>query len=43
MKITQDVRKYAAEKGLEEGNEVLEEGMAEMSETFKKEGSKLYL
>ncbi len=43
MKITQDVRKYAAEKGLEEGAEVLEEGMAEMSETFKKEGSKLYL
>jgi len=43
MKITQDVRKYAAEKGLEEGTEVLEEGMAEMSETFKKEGSKLYL
>jgi phosphomethylpyrimidine synthase len=43
MKITQDVRKYAAERGLEEGAEVLEEGMAEMSETFKKEGSKLYL
>ena len=43
MKITQDVRKYAAERGLEEGTEVLEEGMAEMSETFKKEGSKLYL
>ena len=43
MKITQDVRKYAAERGLEEGAEVLEEGMAEMSETFKKEGNKLYL
>ena len=43
MKITQDVRKYAAEKGLEEGDKVLEEGMAEMSETFKKKGSELYL
>lgn len=43
MKITQDVRQYAAEKGLEEGHKVLEEGMAEMSETFKKKGSELYL
>ncbi|MDB9725204.1 phosphomethylpyrimidine synthase ThiC [Salibacteraceae bacterium] len=43
MKITQDVRQYAAEKGLEEGDKVLEEGMAEMSETFKKKGSELYL
>lgn len=43
MKITQDVRKYAAEKGLEAEQEALVEGMKEMSGEFKKAGSELYL
>ncbi|HEX4887586.1 MAG TPA: phosphomethylpyrimidine synthase ThiC [Luteibaculaceae bacterium] len=43
MKITQDVRKYAEEKGIEANEEVLAEGMKEMSEEFKKSGSELYL
>ncbi len=43
MKITQDVRKYAAEKGLEEEQAALAEGMKEMSDEFKKAGSELYL
>ncbi len=43
MKITQDVRKYAEDKGVQDEAKALEEGMAEMSETFKKKGSELYL
>jgi len=42
MKITQDVRDYAREKGLEEGT-ALEEGMKEMSEEFKSAGSEIYV
>ena len=41
MKITQDVRDYAVEKGLEE-EKALEEGMKEMSKTFKDKGSQIY-
>ncbi|MCP5014917.1 MAG: phosphomethylpyrimidine synthase ThiC, partial [Ketobacter sp.] len=41
MKITQDVRDYAAEQGLKE-EEALEAGMHEMSETFKAEGGEIY-
>jgi phosphomethylpyrimidine synthase len=41
MKITQDVRDYAENKGLEE-KEALEEGMKEMSQTFKDKGSQIY-
>ena len=41
MKITQDVRDYAKEHGLED-NDVLKKGMEEMAETFKAEGGKLY-
>jgi phosphomethylpyrimidine synthase len=41
MKITQDVRDYAAQKGLEE-QAALEAGMKEKSEEFKKSGSKIY-
>jgi phosphomethylpyrimidine synthase len=37
MKITQDIRDYAAEK------EKKEQGMAHMSETFKAMGSEVYL
>ena len=41
MKITEDVRKYAAEKGI--GEEVaLQEGMAEKSQEFLEGGAKVY-
>lgn len=42
MKITQDVREYAAKQGVDE-NEVLLEGMAEKSREFKQKGSEIYL
>ena len=41
MKITQDVRDYAEQKGLEE-KQALAEGMSEMSESFKEKGSEIY-
>ena len=41
MKITQDVRDYALEKGLEEKN-AIDEGMKEMSDTFKEKGGQIY-
>ncbi len=41
MKITQDVRKYAAEQGLAE-EEALKQGMEEKSREFTKNGSELY-
>ena len=41
MKITQDVRDYAEQKGLEE-KQALDEGMKEMSDTFKEKGSEIY-
>jgi phosphomethylpyrimidine synthase len=41
MKITQDVRDYAEKKGVEE-EKALEEGMKEMSKTFKDKGSQIY-
>ncbi len=42
MKITQDVRDYAAQKELDE-KEALAEGMKEMSEQFKKVGAEIYV
>ena len=42
MKITQDVRRYAAEKGLED-QEALAAGMQEKSEEFRSHGGKVYL
>jgi len=42
MKISQDVRDYAKEHGLETEN-AIEEGMKEMSETYTEKGSELYL
>ncbi|MDX6282625.1 MAG: phosphomethylpyrimidine synthase, partial [Kribbellaceae bacterium] len=42
MRITADIRKYAAEHGLDSA-EAIEAGFAEMSETFKAKDSKLYL
>ena len=41
MKITEDVRKYAEQKGVDEQAALLL-GMAEQSETFKKEGAVIY-
>jgi phosphomethylpyrimidine synthase len=42
MKITQDVRDYAAQKGIEEAA-ALEAGMKEKSEQFKKSGAEIYV
>jgi phosphomethylpyrimidine synthase len=42
MKITQDVRDYAAQKGLEE-QAALQAGMKEKAEEFKKAGSQIYV
>jgi phosphomethylpyrimidine synthase len=41
MKITQDVREYAAQKGLEE-QAALAAGLQEKAEEFKKSGAKIY-
>jgi len=41
MKITQDVRDYAAKQKLDEA-EALAQGMAEKSEEFKKQGAEVY-
>ena len=41
MKITQDVREYAKQKGVEE-TKALDEGMKEMSESFKEKGGEIY-
>jgi phosphomethylpyrimidine synthase len=42
MKITQEVRRFAAEKGVEE-EIALEEGMKEKSEAFRQSGAEIYL
>ncbi|WP_051633271.1 phosphomethylpyrimidine synthase ThiC [Thermonema rossianum] len=42
MKITQDVRKYAEEKGLDE-QKAIEEGMKEKADEFKSKGKEIYL
>ena len=41
MKITEDVRKYAAEQGLEE-SEALQKGLEEKSREFAEKGAELY-
>jgi len=41
MKITQDVRDYAQQKGVEE-RQALSEGMQEMSASFKEKGGEIY-
>jgi phosphomethylpyrimidine synthase len=41
MKITEDVRKYAAEQGIAE-SEALEKGMAEKSREFTERGAEIY-
>ncbi len=42
MKITQDVREYAKEKGISNLNEALETGMEEKAEQFRQQGSNIY-
>jgi len=41
MKITEDIRKYAAEQGIAE-EEALKQGMAVKSKEFQEEGAGLY-
>ena len=41
MKITEDVRKYAAEQGLAE-SEALESGMEEKRKEFPEKGAEVY-
>jgi phosphomethylpyrimidine synthase len=41
MKITEDVRKYAAEQGLAE-EEALKKGLKEKSREFAEKGSEIY-
>lgn len=43
MKITEDVRQYAAENGYGVEDDAIEAGMAEMSEKYKEMGNQLYL
>ena len=42
MKITQDVREYAATQGVTDEAEALEKGMAEKAEQFRAQGAQLY-
>jgi len=42
MKITQDVRDYAAAKGIEDLNDALTKGMEEKATEFKKMGGEIY-
>jgi len=42
MKITQDVRNYAAEHGLTDEQKAIEQGFREQSERFREEGSLIY-
>ncbi|MEO6696449.1 MAG: phosphomethylpyrimidine synthase ThiC [Gammaproteobacteria bacterium] len=42
MKITQDVREYAAQKGIEDASMALMEGMKEKSAEFKQQGATVY-
>jgi phosphomethylpyrimidine synthase len=41
MKITEDVRKYAAEHGLTDAN-VIEEGLKQKATEFTEAGAKIY-
>jgi phosphomethylpyrimidine synthase len=42
MKITEDVRKYAEEKGIT-AEDAITEGMVEKSEQFKEQGHQLHI
>jgi len=41
MKITEDARKYAAQKGIDE-NTVLEQGLRDKAEEFQQAGVEIY-
>ena len=43
MKISQEVRDFAAENEIDENNEIFQKGMEEKSEEFKEKGSEIYL
>ncbi|TXE09583.1 phosphomethylpyrimidine synthase ThiC [Seonamhaeicola algicola] len=43
MKISQEVRDFAAENDIDENNEIFQKGMNEKSEEFKEKGSEIYL
>ena len=42
MKITQDVRDYAKQKGIDDVNLAMKSGLKEKANDFKKQGSKIY-
>ena len=42
MKITQEVRAYARDKGVSD-EQALQDGMQSMSDSFKKSGSEIYI
>jgi phosphomethylpyrimidine synthase len=42
MKITQDVRDYAANMGIDDIDKALEKGMSEKSEEFREKGGDIY-
>ena len=42
MKISQDVRDYADEQGLDNVEQALKKGMEDMSKEFKEKGSEIY-
>jgi len=42
MKISQDVREYAAKQGIGDIGVAVEKGMAEKAEQFKQSGSEIY-
>jgi len=42
MKISHDVREYAAEKGIKDAEEALQKGMDEKSQQFLEEGAEVY-
>jgi phosphomethylpyrimidine synthase len=42
MKITQDVREYAAERGIESLDDALSEGLREKAQEFRDQGARIY-
>jgi phosphomethylpyrimidine synthase len=43
MKITQDIRNYAAERSIKDIKIAVEEGMKEKSKQFAETGNKIYI
>ena len=42
MKISQEVRDYAAKQGIDDVDQAVDNGMEEMAVEFKKQGSEIY-